>query len=58
MTEIFAHNVVVTQDPEAEEVYVVQGTGWDGTPFGLYLNEEEAKGLLMQLGFLVFERST
>lgn len=51
-TEIFAHGVFVTEDPEAEGIYIVQGKDWENQPFSLYLNSEEAAALLVQLGFL------
>lgn len=53
LTEIFAHGVYVTEDPETEGIVIVKGSDWEGHPFDLYLNREEAQNLLVQLGFLV-----
>ncbi len=53
--EIFAHGIVVTQAPDAEEVYVVSGKGWEGEPFKLFLTEDEAKSLHLEMGFLLYE---
>lgn len=54
--EIFAHGVTVSQAPDADEVYLIQGKDWESQPFDLYLNEEEARSLLVQLGFQVYDR--
>lgn len=54
--EIFAHGLIVTQAEDAPEVYLIRGQDWEGQPFSLYLNEEEARNLIVQLGFQVYER--
>lgn len=54
ITEIFAHGVHVTECEDApNEVFVVHGKGWEGDPFSLYLNREEANALITQLGYYV-----
>lgn len=53
MIEIFSHDVTVAPDPEAEDVLIIKGKGWEGEPFHLYLNETEAANLAWQLNFYV-----
>lgn len=54
--EIFAHGITVSQAPDADDIYLVQGKDWEGNPFDLYLNDDEAKSLLVQLGYQVYDR--
>lgn len=56
-TEIFAHNISVAINDDSSEVYEVHGQDWEGEKFVLYLNEEESRSLLVQLGFQVYERT-
>lgn len=53
MIEIFSHDISVSVDPEAEDVFIVKGKGWEGEPFHLYLNQTEAANLKWQLNFLL-----
>lgn len=53
MIEIFSHDVSVAPDPEAQDVLVIKGKGWEGEPFLLYLNETEAANLLWQLNYYI-----
>jgi hypothetical protein len=53
LIEIFSHDIFVTPDPEAQDVLIIKGKGWEGEPFHLYLNETEAANLLWQLNFYV-----
>lgn len=53
MIEIFSHDVSVAPDPDAEDVLIIKGKGWEGEPFHLYLNETEAANLAWQLNFYV-----
>lgn len=53
MIEIFSHDVSVTPDPEAQDVLIIKGKGWENEPFHLYLNETEAANLLWQLNFYI-----
>lgn len=55
-TEIFAHDTFVTEDFEAPGVYIIGGKDWEGRPFHLYLREDEAKSVLVQLGYQVYEK--
>lgn len=55
--EIFAHNISVSVNEDTDGVYEVHGQDWEGEKFVLYLNEEESKSLLVQLGFQVYERT-
>ena len=54
--EIFAHDISVTECDDAPGVFMVQGKDWESQPFDLYLREDEAKSLLVQLGFQVYEK--
>lgn len=58
MLEIFAHNISVGIADDTDGVYEVHGQDWEGEKFILYLNDEEARSLLVQLGFQVYERDT
>lgn len=51
--EIFAHDVSIHPCEDAESVLVISGKGWEGEPFELYVNEEEAATLLWQLNFYI-----
>ena len=59
MTEFFAHNVSVIPSNEEEqgtsELFILTGKDWDNNPFKLWLNENEAKVLSVQLGYLLYE---
>lgn len=50
--EIFASGLCAYPCEDEPEVTVIQGKGWEGQPFKLYLNPEETAALLVQLGFL------
>lgn len=49
--EIFAHALVAYPCEDEPEVTVVAGLDWEENPFKVFLNPEEAKSLLVQLGF-------
>lgn len=57
MTEIFANSISVApyRDPENEyeftNLLIIRGKGWEGEPFDLYINEDEAQALFVQLGY-------
>lgn len=58
LNEIYAHNINVRRHTEEEldsPLYVVNGRDWEGVEFDLYLREDEAKSLLIQLGYQVYE---
>lgn len=55
--EIFAHNISVGVNEDTDGVYEIHGADWEGENFILYLTEEEARSLLVQLGFQVYERT-
>lgn len=49
--EIFAHGLCAYPCEDEPEVTVIAGKDWEGQPFKVYLNPEEAQSLLVQLGF-------
>lgn len=61
--EVYAHDVyadivhVRWEDDEVVPLYVVAGKDWDGAPFKIYLTQDEASSLLVQLGYQVHERN-
>ena len=54
MIEIFSTSIKASVDPEAEGVFKITGTHWEGEEFTLYIREEDAKWLLVVLGDLVY----
>lgn len=61
MQEIYAHNLNVRlhEEPELDTpLYVVNGRDWEGIAFDIYLREDEAKALVVQLGFQIYERES
>lgn len=58
MTEIYAHNISVRRhivDEPTAPLFVVNGRDWEGAEFDLWLREDEARSLLVQLGYQVYE---
>lgn len=51
MIEIFSHDLSVSVDDDAVNVYKISGKGWENEPFIIYVNYEEARNLLWQLSF-------
>lgn len=56
MIEIFGHDIFFEPDPETEEVFIINGKGWEGEPFKLYLKKEHAEDLIWQMTFHVHNR--
>ena len=55
--EVYAHDMFADIWEEDDvTLYVVAGKDWDGAPFKVYLTQEEASSLLVQLGYQVYER--
>lgn len=53
MIEIFSHEVSFDIDEDTEGVFIISGKSWEGEPFKMYLNEEEAKNLIWQMTYYV-----
>jgi len=56
--EIFAHDlsVSVCEDEGANGVLIIRGKDWESNPFELYVNDDEARSLSVQLGYQIYER--
>lgn len=53
MIEIFSHDLSFTADEDSEGIFIINGKGWEGEPFKLYLKEEEARNLIWQMTYYV-----
>lgn len=55
--EIFGHDISVRESEDELDgtLFIVDGKDWEGQSFSLWLNEEEAKNLSVQLGYLLYE---
>lgn len=57
--QFFAHDLSVHpyKDPENDyeftSLLIVSGKGWEGDKFEIWLNEDEAKSLMIQLGYYI-----
>ena len=55
--EIFGHHIQVSPSVDAEGVLMVEGKTWDEDSFRLYLRDDEAKSLLVQLGYHLYDET-
>ena len=53
MIEIFSHDLSVSPDPDASEVLIISGRGWENEPFELYLKKEMAVDLIWQMSYYI-----